>query len=36
MPAKGGRATLPDAIVKRAVNYMVSLVDPTLVKGKKK
>ncbi len=36
MPAKGGRPNLPDAIVKRAVNYMVSLVDPALVKGKKK
>ena len=36
MPAKGGRPTLPDAIVMRAVNYMVSLVDPALVKGKKK
>lgn len=36
MPAKGGRPTLPDAIVKRAVNYMVSLVDPALVKGKQK
>ena len=36
MPAKGGRPSLPDALVKRAVNYMVSLVDPALVKGKKK
>ncbi len=36
MPAKGGRPTLPDALVKRAVNYMVSLVDPALVKGKAK
>ena len=36
MPAKGGRPSVPDAVVKRAVNYMVSLVDPALVKGKKK
>ena len=36
MPAKGGRPTLPDAVVKRAVNYMVSLVDPALVKGRQK
>jgi cytochrome c5 len=36
MPAKGGRTDLPDAIVERGVNYMVSLVDPALVKGKKK
>ena len=36
MPAKGGRPNLPDAVVKRAVNYMVSLVDPGLVKGKAK
>ena len=36
MPAKGGRPTLPDAVAKRAVNYMVSLVDPTLVKGRPK
>ena len=36
MPAKGGRTAVPDAIVKRAVNYMVSLVDPALVKGRKK
>ena len=36
MPAKGGRPGLPDAVVKRAVNYMVSLVDPQMVKGKPK
>ena len=36
MPAKGGRPGVPDAVVKRAVNYMVSLVDPQLVKGKPK
>ena len=36
MPAKGGRPDLPDAVVEQAVNYMVSLVDPTLVKGKPK
>ena len=36
MPAKGGQPTLPDAVVKRAVNYMVSLVDPALVKGRPK
>ena len=36
MPAKGGRPTLPDAVVERAVNYMVSLVDPALVKGRPK
>jgi cytochrome c5 len=36
MPAKGGRTELPDPIVEQAVNYMVSLVDPALVKGKKK
>ena len=36
MPAKGGRPTVPDAVVKRAVNYMVSLVDPQMVKGKPK
>ena len=36
MPAKGGRPALPDAVVKRAVNYMVSLVDPKMVEGKPK
>jgi len=36
MPAKGGRTDAPDALVERAVNYMVSLVDPGMVKGKKK
>ena len=36
MPAKGGRPGIPDAVVKRAVNYMVSLVDPQMVKGKPK
>jgi cytochrome c5 len=36
MPAKGGRANLPDVVVERAVNYMVSLVDPQMVKGKPK
>jgi cytochrome c5 len=36
MPAKGGRTDLSDAIVERGVNYMVSLVDPALVKDKKK
>ena len=36
MPAKGGRTGIPDAVVKRAVNYMVSLVDPQMVKGKPK
>lgn len=34
MPAKGGRPEVPNAVVKRAVNYMVSLVDPKMVKGK--
>jgi cytochrome c5 len=36
MPAKGGRTNVPDALVEQAVNYMVSLVDPGMVKGKKK
>ncbi len=36
MPAKGGRTDMPDAMVERAVNYMVSLVDPGMVSGKKK
>lgn len=36
MPAKGGRTDVPDAMVERAVNYMVSLVDPAMVRGKKK
>jgi cytochrome c5 len=36
MPAKGGRTDAPDALVEQAVNYMVSLVDPSMVKGKKK
>ncbi|MGH8298471.1 MAG: c-type cytochrome [Steroidobacteraceae bacterium] len=36
MPAKGGRPDVPDAMVEQAVNYMVSLVDPAMVKGKKK
>lgn len=36
MPAKGGRSDAPDALVEQAVNYMVSLVDPALVSGKKK
>ncbi len=36
MPAKGGRTEAPDALVEQAVNYMVSLVDPAMVKGKKK
>jgi cytochrome c5 len=36
MPAKGGRTNVPDALVEQAVNYMVSLVDPAMVKGKKK
>ncbi|HUZ78522.1 MAG TPA: c-type cytochrome [Chloroflexota bacterium] len=36
MPAKGGRTDAPDALVEQAVNYMVSLVDPAMVKGKKK
>lgn len=36
MPAKGGRTDLPDAIVEQGVNYMVSLVDPAMVSGKKK
>ncbi len=36
MPAKGGRQNLPDVVVERAVNYMVSLVDPQMVKGKPK
>jgi len=36
MPAKGGRTDVPDAMVEQAVNYMVSLVDPGLVSGKKK
>lgn len=36
MPAKGGRTDVPDALVEQAVNYMVSLVDPSMVNGKKK
>ena len=36
MPAKGGRTDVPDATVERAVNYMVSLVDPGKVSGKQK
>ncbi len=36
MPAKGGRTDVPDAMVEQAVNYMVSLVDPSMVNGKKK
>jgi len=36
MPAKGGRTDAPDALVEQAVNYMVSLVDPGMVSGKKK
>lgn len=36
MPAKGGRTDVPDPMVEQAVNYMVSLVDPAMVSGKKK
>lgn len=36
MPPKGGRPGVPDAVVERAVNYMVSLVDPQMVAGKAK
>jgi cytochrome c5 len=36
MPAKGGRTDVPDAMVEQAVNYMVSLVSPAMVSGKKK
>ena len=36
MPAKGGRADVPDPMVEQAVNYMVSLVAPSMVSGKKK
>ncbi|MGH9467619.1 MAG: c-type cytochrome [Terriglobales bacterium] len=36
MPAKGGRTDVPDAMVEQAVNYMVSLVAPSMVAGKKK
>jgi cytochrome c5 len=36
MPAKGGRTDVPDPMVEQAVNYMVSLVDPSMVSGKKK
>lgn len=36
MPAKGGRTNVPNALVEQAVNYMVSLVDPGIVQGKKK
>jgi cytochrome c5 len=36
MPAKGGRTDVPDPMVERAVNYMVSLVAPSMVAGKKK
>jgi cytochrome c5 len=36
MPAKGGRTDVPDALVEQGVNYMVSLVDPAMVSGKKK
>ena len=32
MPAKGGNASLSDAAVEAAVNYMVGLVDPGMVK----
>ncbi|MDE2449537.1 MAG: cytochrome c5 family protein [Gammaproteobacteria bacterium] len=36
MPAKGGRTDAPDPLVEQAVNYMVSLVAPSMVSGKKK
>jgi cytochrome c5 len=36
MPAKGGRTDVPDAMVEQGVNYMVSLVAPQMVSGKKK
>ena len=36
MPAKGGRTDVPDPLVEQAVNYMVSLVAPSMVSGKKK
>jgi hypothetical protein len=36
MPAEGGRPNRPDAVVRRAVNDLVSLVDPRMVKGKPK
>ena len=36
MPPKGGQTGVPDAVVEQAVNYMVSLVDPQMVKGKPK
>jgi cytochrome c5 len=36
MPAKGGRTDVPDPLVEQAVNYMVSLVAPGMVSGKKK
>ena len=36
MPAKGGRTDVPDPMVEQAVNYMVSLVAPSMVSGKKK
>jgi len=36
MPAKGGRTDVPDPMVEQAVNYMVSLVAPGMVSGKKK
>jgi cytochrome c5 len=36
MPAKGGRTDAPDPLVEQAVNYMVSLVAPGMVSGKKK
>jgi len=35
MPAKGGNASLSDAQVEAAVNYMVGLVDPAMVKNAK-
>jgi len=35
MPAKGGNASLSDAQVEAAVNYMVGLVDPGMVKNVK-
>ncbi|MBI1423747.1 MAG: c-type cytochrome [Gammaproteobacteria bacterium] len=35
MPAKGGNMSLSDAQVEAAVNYMVGLVDPAMVKNAK-